>query len=295
MKHKFIVLFCLLQSVNVFGWNALGHRLVAQIADDHMTIHAKQIFSQYNQAMDKIYKPLNFENAAVWLDTLRYQDVGWFSTMHYVDLPFTDDNSLLPSLQVVNALWAVEKANNLLLNKYATDFDKGIAFRVILHVVGDIHQPLHAATRVSNQYPQGDRGGNLLPLSGNRVAKNLHAYWDKGAGSLVTKRRYSPAQLVNMAASIKQRYPCQMMNMDTSPKHWAEESHALAVDIAYRTLPVDHVPDKKYQRLTQETTERQIALAGCRLGALLNQIDETLTKKKTESSSHKSARLSFSE
>ena len=264
----------------MFGWNALGHRLVAQIAYEHTTPHARQVFSQYNTAMDKIYKPQRWVDAAVWLDILRYQDVSWFVTMHYIDFPFSDDGSPLPSPQEINALWAIEKARNLLLNKYATDFDKGTAFRVILHVVGDIHQPLHAATRVSAHFPQGDRGGNLVPLKGTRIAKNLHAYWDRGGGSLITKRRYSSAQITKRAASIERRWPCQTVAIDVAPELWAKESYALAVNTAYKELAGDNTPDKKYQRLTKHTAERQIALAGCRLGALLNQIDEVLTRKK---------------
>ena len=271
----------MLQSVNVFGWNALGHRLVAQIAYDHMTDHAKQVFNQYNQAMDKIYKPQGFVDAAVWLDTLRYQDVSWFATMHYIDLPFSQDSSQLPTMQKINALWAIEKANTLLFNKYATDFDKGMALRVVLHVVGDLHQPLHAATRVSAQFPQGDRGGNLVPLGGNHVAKNLHAYWDRGAGMLTTKRRYNLTQLAKRAANIEQRRPCQKTGIDLNPVHWAEESHALAVNKAYKELPENSIPDKHYQRLTQKIAEQQLALAGCRLGALLNQMDEKLSQKQS--------------
>ena len=226
-------LFLLLQSVTVFGWNALGHRLVAQIAY-HLTPKARDVFNQYNRAMDKVYRPQSFVNAAVWLDTLRYQDINWFASMHYIDRPFSHDGSQLPPLQEVNALWAIENATHVLSNKYATDFDKGVAVRVILHVVGDIHQPLHAATRVSAQFPKGDRGGNLMLLGRNPVAKNLHSYWDKGAGLLVTKRRLSPYQLSRRALNIERRWPCKATVADLNSNHWADESNALAINIVYK-------------------------------------------------------------
>jgi hypothetical protein len=273
-KLYIIALIFIFQSFNAFAWNAVGHRLIAQIAYDKMTPHARGVFNQYNQSMDKIYKPLTFVNAAVWLDTLRYQDVNWFATMHYVDFPFSVDGSPLPSTQEINALWAIAKATNLLSNKYAKDFDKGTALRVLLHVVGDIHQPLHATTRVSTQFPQGDRGGNLLVINGTRVAKNLHSYWDKGAGLLVVKRRYSQAQIEKRALDIERRWPCNIATVDSSPLQWAEESHTLAVNKVYKTLPANNLPDINYQRSAQKVTEQRIALAGCRLGALLNKIDE---------------------
>lgn len=288
MKHRLytIFLFSFLLIKPLFAWNALGHRLIAQIAYNNMTVHARQVFNQYNRAMDKVYKPQNFINAAVWLDNLRYQDIAWFTTTHYVDLPFTNDGSQLLSPQEINALWAVEKASNLLVNKYATEFDKGIALRVILHVVGDLHQPLHAATRISAEHPTGDQGGNFVPINGSSIAKNLHAYWDSGAGFLTTKHhRNNPAQLAKTAANIESHWPCHITKADTSAVHWAEESHALAVSIAYKKLPKDRIPDKKYQNLAQKISEQRIALAGCRLAVLLNRIDENITKR-THFSSH---------
>jgi hypothetical protein len=47
-----------------------------------------------------------------------------------------------------------------------------------MHYVGDIHQPLHASTRVNSQYPSGDRGGNNFPVATNDSINELHAVWD---------------------------------------------------------------------------------------------------------------------
>ena len=269
-----VTLACLLQSFSVFGWNALGHRLIAAIAYDHMTGHAKQLFGHYNQAMDQVYKPGTWEDAAVWLDTLRYQDISWFATMHYVDIPFTDDGSSLPEPQDINAIWAVEKATQTLLNKYPTDFDKGLSLRVLLHVVSDIHQPMHAVTRVSIKFPEGDRGGNLVPLSMNPVAKNLHAYWDRGAGLLSSKKPFTQLKIIALATEIEQTWPCSDVDATINPRRWAEESHQIAVKEAYQ-LPIDN----KYQHNAVVISEQRIAIAGCRIALLLNKIDEDLIKK----------------
>ncbi len=252
---------------SVLSWNALGHRLVAEIAYDQMTPHARQVFNSYNHALDKVYKPQSWVNSAVWLDTLRYQDVSWFSFMHYIDLPFSEDNSPLPTPQESNAVWAIDKSTHTLTNRYATNFDKGIALRVLIHVVGDLHQPLHAATKISTTLPTGDRGGNLVILPHNPVAKNLHAYWDKGAGLLGQKKRYSPLQIKRQAIQIEQRWACSSLLLDTKPIQWAQESHEIAINSAYR-LPIDN----HYQHIAQQISEKRIALAGCRLGRLLNKI-----------------------
>ena len=55
---------------------------------------------------------------------------------------------------------------------------KSYALRLIIHYLGDVHQPLHALSRVANNFPAGDRGGNDFPLPTHYTAKELHAVWD---------------------------------------------------------------------------------------------------------------------
>jgi len=263
----------------VFGWNAVGHRLIATIAYNHMTPHAKQTFNGYNEALDQVYKPQGFVDAAVWLDSLRYQDISWFSAMHYVDFPFSEDGTPLPILQDINAIWGIEKATHLLLNKYATDFDKGVSLRILLHVVGDIHQPLHTITRVSNKFPEGDRGGNLELLTDNTIAPNLHAYWDRGAGLLSEKKHYSLQQISMLAAALDVTWPCE--NTEINPQQWAQASHKIAVQEVYQ-FPVDD----KYQQRAIKISELQISLAGCHLAMLLNKLDEELANRVLHSKMH---------
>merc|ERR1712194_990437 len=52
------------------------------------------------------------------------------------------------------------------------------AMRLLIHYVGDIHQPLHATSRVNHEYTSGDKGGNAFPLPAKDGANELHAVWD---------------------------------------------------------------------------------------------------------------------
>ena len=52
------------------------------------------------------------------------------------------------------------------------------AMRLLIHYVGDIHQPLHATTRFDSTYPDGDRGGNSFKLLAKDGIKELHGVWD---------------------------------------------------------------------------------------------------------------------
>lgn len=62
--------------------------------------------------------------------------------------------------------------------KHVDTEEEGIstAIRLVIHYVGDVHQPLHSTTRVNDIYPEGDMGGNLFPLPNE--LNELHAVWD---------------------------------------------------------------------------------------------------------------------
>ncbi|MFA5959180.1 MAG: S1/P1 nuclease [Tatlockia sp.] len=253
-----------------YGWNAQGHRLVAQIAYDNMTFKAKQRFNQINHALDKVYKPENLVDSAVWLDTLYVNNKKWMSERHYISLPFSFDGTKLIPPKPLNAVTAIASAKAVLQSD-ASAYQKGISLRILLHVVGDIHQPLHAATQYSRAFPRGDKGGNRFNLGKNPVAPNLHAYWDRGGGFLKPSKNFSHTQLEKKAHDLEHRWPCHPENMQLNVYQWAQESQKLAITKAYR-LRRGTKPTKQYNALVKETTKKQIVLAGCHLAALLNQL-----------------------
>jgi hypothetical protein len=270
MKNKYIlILFCTLIPLQSFSWNALGHRLITQIAYDHLTRQSKITFNAYNRAVEHDGRLQSLVNASTWLDSIRSRTHA-YDAMHYIDIPFTNDGSRLPITPRINAVSAVQRSEKILRNRKSSARAKGIALRILMHAVGDLHQPLHAATRVSWKYPEGDKGGNLVVLHKNTVARNLHAYWDRGAGLLVGKHRYGAAWVKRTAAHMEQRWPCDMAHMDSHPEHWAQESHVLAVKVAY-TVPVSGIVDAQYQQAAWQIIEPRLVLAGCRLAYLMNQ------------------------
>ncbi|MBA2656888.1 MAG: S1/P1 nuclease [Tatlockia sp.] len=262
----------MLQSENSLAWSSLGHRLVAQIAYNHMTKESKRLCQVYNHALDKIYKPLSLVNSAAWLDSLHKPQERWLRKKHYINLPFSRDNAVLIPPDKINAISAVEEATTILLLS-VDDFSKGFNLRILIHVVGDLHQPLHAASQYSLSLPRGDKGGNLVKLKANPIAPNLHSYWDKGGGFLRSKP-YTNKQLKKKAEHIEKKWPCFVEKMNLDPKVWAQESHQLAVNKAYG-LTKGEKPDYQYQLMVKNISEQRLAIAGCRLAALLNKIGTT--------------------
>ena len=249
----------------------MGHSVVTIMAYEQLTPEAKVYFNRLNQAASKVYPARSLVSASIWLDYLRYKDVNWYSSYHYVDDYFSPDGSTLPMTQTHNALWALQQAQNTLLSKKASAFDQGIALRIMLHVVADIHQPLHTLSRVTAQNPHGDKGGNAFALAHNSVADNLHAYWDRGAGLLLSKKKKSRAQSYAIAKRLAIQYPCTKEDQDFDYPRWAQESRHIALNQAY-TIKEETTPSHHYQQEAQKQAQHRLSQAACRLAHTLNTI-----------------------
>jgi hypothetical protein len=268
MKYAQLLFLLSMIFANAYAWNSLGHRLVVQIACDHLNSQTLSVLNQYNRALDRSGRR-SLVGSASWLDTLRRPDELWMQPMHYINIPYAADNTPTKPPNTLNAVSSINKAMEVLNNPHASRQDKGFQLRVLMHVVGDIHQPLHSTSLFSKRFPQGDKGGNLFRLKHNAVADNLHAYWDKGGGLLVKKQRDSNTMLRRRALAIEKRWPCDAKAQVLDPQLWANESHQIAVKEAY-AIPYFTKPSKLYKRRVNKISEQRIALAGCRLATLLN-------------------------
>lgn len=275
-RHNERVLGCvkysvclLLLSLNCHAWNAIGHKLVAQIAYNNLTPKAKRMCNKYTRAYNTAGTNTDFVSAATWMDAIRSKDIHWFDTLHYMDLPFSSDNTPLPVVQDINALWGIKQAMAVLSSKKSSLYDKGLSLRILTHLAGDVHQPLHTITKVSKQLPKGDLGGNLFPLAANPIGTNLHKYWDNGGGVLLGQR--TKFQIKNNARQLENNWSCATVSEKNNPYSWIKASHKIALTQAYKISP-NKVPGKRYQLNTQNTSQKQIVMAGCRLADLLNNI-----------------------
>lgn len=271
------VLWGVFSPLSALAWNAEGHRVIAQIAYDYMTPTAKARFQVAHPALDKQQKSPSFIEAAAWLDTIRKQDSKALSAMHYIDLPILTQGMHAPKPNPMNGLIAYHQSRNLLLDLHASSLERVVALRVLIHVAGDLHQPLHTATRVSRAYPDGDAGGNRVHLPRNKIAKNLHAYWDRAGGALLYQADDRPTkQRVRLRSrALEDNWPCQLNRMDKDPEHWVTESHDLAVSEAY-SMTAKNFSSGAYQSTVSRVAAKRLAVAGCRLAAVLNQIDAHL-------------------
>lgn len=275
MQRFFVHLLILFISVNSYAWNALGHRLVAQIAYDNLTSESKAFCDKYSKGYGKSSIHSNFVAGASWLDAIRKKDIHWYDALHYIDIPFSDDRSKLPPVPQINALWGINQAIAVLSSKKSSTSDKRLSLRILSHLIGDIHQPLHTVTKVSIEHPKGDMGGNLFLLTNTPRGKNLHQFWDNGGGAFVGN--YKNQRISKTAAKLQNKWKCDQALNKKNPREWVNDTHKIALNQVYRLMQYK-IPSEQYKQSVQQISERQIALAGCRLAYLLNNINKNNTQ-----------------
>ncbi len=269
MKRLFLLntfLFCF----HVFGWNDMGHAIVAQIAYNSLSPDVKAKADALISSLDSFYPADNtFVKAATWADHIR-SDWKAFERWHYVDQPFATNRTLRADrLSNENIVWALCQSTFAL--QHEDKLARAMMLRFLLHFVGDIHQPLHAITRLEPLRPHGDHGGNDFHIMVDGKPMNLHIYWDIGLGQF---EAVGMDKVPSMAAQYTKEFPREKMaskasNMTYST--WAKESYLLSKKNVYK-LPEGSSPDKAYRENGQRLVREQIALAGYRLAHLLERL-----------------------
>ena len=288
------------------AWDAEGHELVATMAYHRLNPKAQKAVTELAHEMENPGQAYDAITLACWMDDLRKNTAmphhGMFLSWHYIDLGL-DSGDPQPSLDPGddnevhgNIVQALKRA--VVVLKGGTDpyiKTKAMACAMVMHLVGDIHQPLHCATKyfISGRRLHQDAGGNkeevLNGPPGEWGKFNLHAFWDsawrasfdEASGCVVLDPRYQdegvhdPQNVRLLAEALAQQPPSPGADLETHIDTWARESNDLARDFVYRELTVTE--SKKECRLSSvyvskaNTLARQrLILAAWRLATLLN-------------------------
>ncbi|HXL12095.1 MAG TPA: S1/P1 nuclease [Gemmatimonadales bacterium] len=279
-------------------WDAAGHRTVAAIAWEHMTPRARTRavellrhgpalanFASLRppQGSEAARDRALFLNAATWADLVRSRDQAWHAyhhaTWHYADFYWEVENGRphdIPGTgpDSLNAAERIVVLRATLTDANAADTTKAVALAWLLHLVGDIHQPLHCSSRVTpdEPLPQGDKGGNTFRLDDDR---NLHGYWDRILDASVAPDpgEDSIAYADRVAHRIEGTHSRASLAAPlaaTDVLGWAQEGLRLAQTVVYAGVTRGSAPSAAYEAEALEVSEGRIALAGYRLAALLN-------------------------
>lgn len=302
-----LLAFALLLPQTALGWNYAGHEVVARIAWEKMEPQTRwRVMALLMQAppdadlvslMPSDGRPLIirqrdfFMLASTWPDIMRsdefperrkkYHRSIWHFTNFFwkqVDGRAVDVPELQPEkTNIVERLGFLEKE---VVDTRVAPAQRGIDVAWILHLVGDVHQPLHTSARVTELEPKGDQGGNLFLLSPQGTppeeTRRLHGYWDDILlKSFPRGKDEAETAYANRVASlIMQRHPEAKMKERLRRGEyaaWAQEGLTVARTTIYPSwLKRFQMPPEKYRRQAYNTAEPAIALAGYRLADMLD-------------------------
>lgn len=174
---------------------------------------------------------------------------------------------------------------------HGSKFSLNLELRLLLHIIGDLHQPLHAIDCVSKLFRGGDLGGGLVKVKmegpqGEKIT-SLHQLWDSVAGSKMKSwPDLTEAEVVEQARELMERYPRVRLfdefedESEVDLKKVAEQSHRIAIKDVYaefdwKTLDKDFLPYRPSPEYIAESAliaEKQIVRGGHRLARMLRYI-----------------------
>jgi hypothetical protein len=296
-------LLLLLSVRPALAWDLFGHHVVGAIAWEQLDEPTRRAVTELLQKapldsdLPGLMPPAGrgyelrarelFIKAQGWADLIRdeiwshrkerYDHPSW----HYVNRFWTPGPSgprPLPEKGTLGELVEqLEAAKRTVSNDRLPAQERAVALAWVLHLTGDVHQPLHSSARVTEADPNGDRGGNDFALD-DEESPNLHALWDS---TLRRSRRQRHSEsyfpwVSRVADEIAKLHPPGALAgevPESSVEAWSRAGASIAMAAAYpETLVRGGTPSREYQDAVFEKASRQAALAGYRLARMLDEI-----------------------
>lgn len=246
------LLFNLLTVAPSFAWLDKGHRIVALIAKANLTAEARK-------TIEEILPGQTLADAAVWPDH-EGRSIRDFNALHYVSIPENaggyDQGRDCPERNCM--VEALKWFSTVIADKNAPIMVRRLALHYVAHLVGDMHQPLHAGR-------EGDRGGVDISVSYRGIATNLHFFWDTNLVDLEAGTEEEIAKRLVANLTEEERLKWQAGD----PIQWTNESLVLVRSHAYNTGPSVELSDD-YVEKARPIVRTRLAQAGLRLAWLLN-------------------------
>lgn len=233
-------------------WGKNGHRIVGDIAADYLDADTQK-------AVDRVLGPTSMAIASTWMDKIK-SDPAYDHThdWHWVTIPngmTYEETEKNPDGDLINTLRTLI---NELKSENLTATEEEEKLKMLLHLVGDIHQPMHVGTGE-------DRGGNATEVEWFYEESNLHRVWDS---EMIDDTQLSYTEFSKAINHPTKKQISQWQ--DSGVLDWAQEAMELR-DQVY-DLPADHQLSYEYQYENRDLLDRQLLKGGIRLAGILNEI-----------------------
>lgn len=256
MKKFYIVCITLIfTGINAFGWGQKGHDTVAYIAEKHLTPTTQTYLDSLLQGTSLVYW-------ANWLDNASHtKDYAHTKTWHYKNIDKGENFETAPLIPEGNIVDAVYEQVNVLQNGSASDEDKALAVKMLVHFLGDIHQPMHMGRAT-------DRGGNSHAVGFFKKFTNLHSVWDTDILEAAHAWSHSEWQREIDRLPLEEEY---RIVRGGTPSTWGNETYDICTQI-YNSTPEGTNIEYDYIATYSPIIENQLLKGGLRLADILNSV-----------------------
>ena len=256
MRKLILPLILLSITSPAFAWGPIGHRVTGAIADRNLSGVARA-------NVQLLLGEEDLAQAATWPDDMKSDPADFWqkqaSPWHYVTVREGDAYTSADAPPEGDAMSALARFTATLRDPKASIDDKRLALRFIVHIIGDLHQPLHAGGG-------NDRGGNDMKVSWFGRSTNLHSVWDS---AMIEQRSLSYSELADwLARAITPEQVIAWNNRD--PGTWIRESIALRKTI----YPTDTNLSWDYAYQHRLELDDRLKRGGIRIAVYLNWVFE---------------------
>lgn len=235
MKAFGILLLCTIG--NALAWGPTGHRVVGKIAEKHLD-------SAVKDRVDEILKGLSLARVSTWPDEIRSEPETYSHTFnwHFTDWK-EEDHHHDETQSSGKLLTAINQHTSILKDPAAPDESKEFSLRFLVHLIGDLHQPLHVGNGL-------DRGGNKCRVFFHNQKTNLHVLWDE---AMIDFTRLSYTELAEFISQGRSREEVEEWKKG-SVLDWAQESKNLRSKIYPKNVGPSSEPMTIHQYCRQDIT-----------------------------------------
>lgn len=252
--RKILTLVCLCSVLMSWGWGQKGHDVTAYIAEQHLAPAAKEAVNDLLDGKSMVYW-------ACWLDNAsNTPEYAYTKTWHYKNVDEGVKYEDMTPNPKGDAVTAVKSSIETLKSTTASRDEKVLALKILIHVVGDMHQPMHMGHAT-------DLGGNQVKIKFFNRDRNLHGVWDSDLIDGAHKWSFTEWQVQLDRLSEAQEEALTKGSIDD----WAKETMAITTQV-YKATPAG--TDLRYNDIARWTPiiEQQVLTGGIRLAYLLNTI-----------------------
>jgi hypothetical protein len=253
-KKLLTTLLLITMTPTVFAWGQTGHRVTGAIAEIYLTDKAKK-------QVKKILGTESLAEASTWPDEMRSNPADFWqktaSPYHYVSIPKGKTYPEVGAPAQGDSVTALKKFTAILKDPKSTLEQRQLALRFVVHIAGDLHQPLHAGNGT-------DRGGNDVKLTFFGEDSNLHRVWDSG---LIDRQNLSYTEMSDwLSRRITKKQAKDWRVAD--PQVWIAESAKIRDTIYPESDRISW--DYNYQNI--DTVKTRLSQGGVRIATYLNEL-----------------------